>query len=143
MADSVLTAAQLFDDNTAVVDHATIKREEGDEDTEMKDVKELDAVEKSASSSRSTSVGPKVQSVSQSPAGDSTRPSRTPPTGSKAKIKVEKPGPQLIGHLPRAEDTAMASFTEIPENHYQYGTLGRSREAGESMTCDCQYEHGQ
>lgn len=51
-------------------------------------------------------------------------------------------GPQLIGDLPRAEAAAHATFVEIPDNHYQYGTLGRSREEGESMTCDCQYEHG-
>ena len=37
----------------------------------------------------------------------------------------------------------MKVFVEIPSNHYQYGTLGRSREALESMTCDCQYDPGQ
>ncbi|KAI0063379.1 hypothetical protein BV25DRAFT_424390 [Artomyces pyxidatus] len=51
-------------------------------------------------------------------------------------------GPQLIGHLPRAEADAMKTFVEIPANHYQYGTLGRSREALESMTCECSYTHG-
>ena len=45
--------------------------------------------------------------------------------------------------LPRAEENALKTFVEIPENHYQYNTLGRSREELESMTCDCQYEHGQ
>jgi hypothetical protein len=55
---------------------------------------------------------------------------------------VTKPGPQLIGHLPRAEEQALKTFAEIPANLYQYGTLGRSREALESMTCDCYYEHG-
>ena len=65
----------------------------------------------------------------------------TPPLAtSKSKVKVE---PQLIGHLPRAEDDAFKTFEELPGNHYQYGTLGRSREALESMTCDCQYDHGQ
>ncbi|KZT03301.1 SET domain-containing protein [Laetiporus sulphureus 93-53] len=66
------------------------------------------------------------------------RPSVTPPVSSK---KV-KPEPQLIGHLPRAEEAALLMFVEIEENRYQYGTLGRSREALESMTCDCVYEYG-
>lgn len=54
-----------------------------------------------------------------------------------------KPGPQLIGHLPRAETEALKTFVEIEANHYQYGTLGRSREALKSMTCDCQFDDGQ
>ncbi|KIJ61209.1 hypothetical protein HYDPIDRAFT_177115 [Hydnomerulius pinastri MD-312] len=59
-----------------------------------------------------------------------------------ADVKPKRTGPQLIGDLPRAEEAARATFVELPNNHYQYGTLGRSREAGESMTCDCVYDHG-
>ncbi|TFK48255.1 hypothetical protein OE88DRAFT_1762721 [Heliocybe sulcata] len=59
-----------------------------------------------------------------------------------AEVKPIPQGPQLIGDLPVAEEQARATFEEIPDNHYQYNTLGRSREALESMTCDCQYEHG-
>ncbi|KAH9920885.1 SET domain-containing protein [Epithele typhae] len=68
----------------------------------------------------------------------------TPATASsgRSKAKPAKAPVQLIGDLPRAEDEAMTVFTEIPGNHYQYGTLGKSREALESMTCDCQYDHG-
>ena len=62
----------------------------------------------------------------------------TPPLKKKKTNEV-----QLIGDLPRAEENAFKTFVEIPQNHYQYGTLGRSREALESMTCDCQYDHGQ
>ncbi|KAI0651187.1 hypothetical protein C8Q79DRAFT_932041 [Trametes meyenii] len=69
------------------------------------------------------------------------KPENAPPK-SKSKTKPPKAPVQLIGHLPRAEDEAMKNFTEIPGNHYQYSTLGKSREALESMTCDCQYEHG-
>ncbi|EIW56542.1 SET domain-containing protein [Trametes versicolor FP-101664 SS1] len=69
-------------------------------------------------------------------------PSATPPLSNKTKGKAPKGPAQLIGHLPRAEEDAMKTFTEIPGNHYQYGTLGKSREALESMMCDCQYEHG-
>jgi hypothetical protein len=65
----------------------------------------------------------------------------TPPLAPDAK-PVRK-GPQLIGDLPLAEEEARRTFIELTGNHYQYGTLGRSREALESMTCDCQYEHGQ
>lgn len=57
--------------------------------------------------------------------------------------KSQRSGPQLISDLPLAEEEAKATFTEIPDNHYQYSTLGRSREALEGMTCDCQYEPGQ
>ncbi|TFY61091.1 hypothetical protein EVJ58_g4716 [Rhodofomes roseus] len=67
------------------------------------------------------------------------RPSATPPVSSRGKPKSE---PQLIGHLPRAEEDARRTFVQLEQNHYQYGTLGRSREALESMTCECQYEHG-
>ncbi|KZT23009.1 SET domain-containing protein [Neolentinus lepideus HHB14362 ss-1] len=73
---------------------------------------------------------------------DSTRPSATPPVSMSGDGKPRLQGPQLIGYLPRAEEEARATFEEIPDNHYQYNTLGRSREALESMTCDCQYEHG-
>ncbi|KAH7920227.1 hypothetical protein BV22DRAFT_1040094 [Leucogyrophana mollusca] len=59
-----------------------------------------------------------------------------------AQPKPRPPGPQLIGDLPRAEKDALATFAEIPANHYQYSTLGRSGEALESMTCDCQFEPG-
>ena len=68
-----------------------------------------------------------------------TTPATTPPV---ADVKPVKKGPQLIGDLPIANEEALQTFTQIPENHYQYSTLGRSREALESMTCDCQYEHG-
>lgn len=64
-------------------------------------------------------------------------------TPAPANGKPRRPGPQLIGDLPRAEEEARATFIELPANHYQYNTLGRSREALESMTCDCVYEHGQ
>lgn len=81
-----------------------------------------------------------------------TEPSPPPPlkceksessTPAPANGKPRRAGPQLIGDLPRAEEEARATFFELPGNHYQYNTLGRSREALESMTCDCVYEHGQ
>lgn len=64
-------------------------------------------------------------------------------TPAPANGRSKRAGPQLIGNLPLAEKEARATFIELPENHYQYNTLGRSREALESMTCDCVYEHGQ
>ncbi|KAF8525700.1 hypothetical protein JB92DRAFT_2701103 [Gautieria morchelliformis] len=51
-------------------------------------------------------------------------------------------GPQLIGHLPRAEEAAMKTFLELSDNAYQYKTLGRSRQAEDCLTCDCSYEPG-
>ena len=85
--------------------------------------------------SRSASVEAKTE--------DDSSKSATPSLPAKSKSKPGKAPVQLIGHLPRAEEEAMATFIEIPDNHYQYSTLGKSREALESMTCDCQYEHGQ
>ena len=87
--------------------------------------------------------GPDAHSPRCAESSTSERTSTTPPAGPKTKSKPAKAPPQLIGDLPRAEEAAMKTFVEIPANHYQYGTLGRSREALESMTCDCQYEHGQ
>ena len=63
----------------------------------------------------------------------SPKPESTPP----AQRKPLKKGPQLIAHLPTAREAAMKTFVQIQENHYQYSTLGRSREALESMTCEC------
>ncbi|GJJ09368.1 hypothetical protein Clacol_003590 [Clathrus columnatus] len=51
-------------------------------------------------------------------------------------------GPQLIGHLSRAEEVALKTFTQISDNVYQYRTLGLSRQADEGFTCDCTYEPG-
>lgn len=64
-------------------------------------------------------------------------------TPAPANGKPKRAAPQLIGGLPLAEEQARATFIELPANHYQYSTLGRSREALESMTCECVYEHGQ
>ena len=71
-------------------------------------------------------------SASTSPS-TSPKPESTPP----AQRKPLKKGPQLIAHLPTAREEAMRTFVQIQENHYQYSTLGRSREALESMTCEC------
>lgn len=78
----------------------------------------------------------------KSPKPEPSPPPKREPSESVASVKPKHTGPQLIGDLERAEAAALATFEEIPDNHYQYGTLGRSREEGESMTCDCQYEHG-
>ncbi|KAH8112060.1 hypothetical protein DFH11DRAFT_1512097 [Phellopilus nigrolimitatus] len=90
---------------------------------------------------------------SQSPVLKSESSSATPPPASKPVSKAKsgtpvpahngKPGTQLIGHLPRAEEDALKTFQELQSNHYQYSTLGRSREALESMTCDCQFVPGE
>lgn len=71
-------------------------------------------------------------STSTSPS-TSPKPESTPPTPR----KPLKKGPQLIAHLQIATEEAMRTFIEIRENQYQYSTLGRSREALESMECEC------
>lgn len=64
------------------------------------------------------------------------------PSTSKSKKSSKRSEAQLIGNLPVARGAALETFVEILDNHYQYGTLGRSREALEGMTCDCSYAHG-
>ena len=72
----------------------------------------------------------------------STSPPPLPPSSKAGANNKSNAGHQLIGNLPRAEEEALRTFETLPNNHYQYGTLGRSKEMLESMTCDCQYEHG-
>lgn len=136
-------SVRLLEDNSVVLkdEPLPVKLEDTPEETGLKEEEEVIDTAMEASSSRSVSADVKP-SPSSSPK-DTPRTSTTPPAGPKAKGKATSSEAQLIGHLPRAEEAAMRTFIEIPENHYQYGTLGRSREAGESMTCDCQYEHGQ
>jgi histone-lysine N-methyltransferase SETD2 len=50
---------------------------------------------------------------------------------------------QFIGHLPVARDEALKTFIEIPDNWYQYKTLGRVKELEESMICDCTFDAGE
>lgn len=65
------------------------------------------------------------------------------PSTFKSKKSSKRSEAQLIGGLPVAREAALETFVQILDNHYQYGTLGRSREALEGMTCDCSYAHGQ
>jgi hypothetical protein len=76
---------------------------------------------------------PTKSEPSASSSSTSPKPESTPP----AQRKPLRKGPQLIGNLPAAREEAMKTFIQIQENQYQYSTLGRSREALESMTCEC------
>ncbi|TBU31316.1 hypothetical protein BD311DRAFT_863539 [Dichomitus squalens] len=132
--ESKASAALLFESDAVKaesLEFGIIKDEEMLDLSTSTTVKE-DSVEPDMS--RSTSVEMKLE--------DDSSKSATPLLPAKSKSKPGKAPVQLIGHLPRAEEEAMTTFVEIPNNHYQYGTLGKSREALESMTCDCQYEHG-
>ena len=83
---------------------------------------------------------PEYPLTTKSEPSTSTSASASPRTGSTTPSMSTKPlkkGPQLISDLPMATEEAMKTFVEIRENHYQYSTLGRSREALESMTCEC------
>ncbi|KAG7087687.1 hypothetical protein E1B28_013634 [Marasmius oreades] len=68
----------------------------------------------------------------------------TPPpsTAASTSKKASPSAPQLIGDLPIARDEALGTFVEMSNNWYQYKSLGRSRELMESMTCECQFSHG-
>ena len=137
--ETVPSAALLFESDAVKADSLdtelpTVKDEDVDEPPDSMGAKE-ESYEPSMS--RSASVEAKASNGSTK-----STPSATPaPSGKKG--KALKAPVQLIEHLPRAEEEALKCFAEIPANHYQYGTLGKSREALESMTCDCQYEHGQ
>ncbi|KAJ6554544.1 hypothetical protein B0H19DRAFT_150279 [Mycena capillaripes] len=63
-------------------------------------------------------------------------------TSSAAAKKKSAPPLQLIGDLPVAREAALGSFNEIPDNNYQNKSIGRSREAMEGMTCECNYRKG-
>ena len=135
-------AALLFEDNSVVIEEVShAKVEDVDGDVWMKS-EEVDSIVKDEPMP-SPSASPAEKASPSPSSADGGRTSTTPPAGTKSKSKSVKKEPQLIGDLPRAEEAAMKTFVEIPENHYQYGTLGRSREALESMTCDCQFEPGQ
>ena len=99
--------------------------------------------------SAATALGPSSTPSSRSTPIEDLKPDSDPSMTSGVQPKpapTKKASPancQLISHLPRAEKEAMSVFTEIECNHYQYSTLGLSRELLESMTCDCQYDPGQ
>lgn len=63
--------------------------------------------------------------------------SATPVLPKKGAIHV-----QLIGHLPRAEKAAFATFERLESNWHQYKTLGRSKVQEDAMSCECQFRPG-
>ena len=83
---------------------------------------------------------PETESKSATPPPSSHSPSKAKANGKANGTK--KAGPRLIDYLPRAEEQALKMFEQLKDNHYQYSTLGRSKEALESMTCDCQFVPG-
>lgn len=101
-------------------------------------MKEEEDVGEAPGSSKAESVDPKLEPSDTKRELDSPMPT-TPPV---PPPRPKPAGPQLIDDLPVATEAALATFTELPNNHYQYNTLGRSREAMEGMTCDCEYVHG-
>jgi len=76
---------------------------------------------------------------------DSKR-SLTPKVSSKSATPVPlKKGAapvQLVGHLPRAEKAAFATFERLESNWHQYKTLGRSKVQEDAMSCECQFRPG-
>ncbi|KAL1745307.1 hypothetical protein HDZ31DRAFT_36672 [Schizophyllum fasciatum] len=81
----------------------------------------------------------------KAPSRASSKGSATPPPQAQPKKgkKATPNPPQFIGHLPVAREEALRTFRQIPENWYQYAKLGKSREAMEGSTCDCEYEEGE
>ncbi|KAK7045470.1 histone methyltransferase set2 [Paramarasmius palmivorus] len=83
---------------------------------------------------------PMLDDMNASASGSSSKRPSPPAGASSSSRKAVASAPQLIGHLPVAREEALASFTEMPDNWYQYKSLGRSRELLESMTCDCVFD---
>jgi hypothetical protein len=95
------------------------------------------------SPANSASPTPKAETADSPADAELKRPPSTPSMETTpAPAPPKRKGPQLIEDLPIARPEAMATFVELPGNHYQYSTLGRSREAMEGMVCDCTYSHG-
>jgi len=90
-------------------------------------------------------VRPHFKRESSSSNSDSKR-SLTPKVSSKSATPVPlKKGAapvQLIGHLPRAEKAAFATFERLESNWHQYKTLGRSKVQEDAMSCECQFRPG-
>lgn len=90
----------------------------------------------------SIATTPTVDRVSPPPsyvASTNTQHTNDKPTPA---LKPKSSPPQLIPDLPIATEKALKTFEVITANHYQYGTLGRSQEELESMTCDCSWTGG-
>ncbi|CDO68786.1 hypothetical protein BN946_scf184989.g52 [Trametes cinnabarina] len=109
------SAALLFDSDAVKVEaiERTFVKEEEMVDSFVSEFITKDSEDPDLS--RSASVEAKLEHASLK-----SSPSATPPVSSKSKTKPPKAPVQLIGHLPRAEEDAMKTFTEIPENHYQF-----------------------
>ena len=60
-------------------------------------------------------------------------------TGKKQKKAKEAAPVQLVEHLPRAENEALATFEEIQSNEYHDKKLGRAKGKFEVMVCECSY----
>ncbi|POV99805.1 hypothetical protein PSHT_13372 [Puccinia striiformis] len=71
-----------------------------------------------------------------------SKPGRKP----KGKEKANKDGVpehvQLIDHLPRANENALETFTQIHQNWYQNKSLGNTKQLEEVMVCDCVWKPG-
>ncbi|KAK7446964.1 histone methyltransferase set2 [Stygiomarasmius scandens] len=94
-------------------------------------------------SGSSTPTPPPASAIPSDVKEEQDRKSSTPPVASSSNSrKLPKAAPQLIGHLPAAREDALSTFKEMPDNWYQFKSLGRSREFMESMTCDCVFEPG-
>lgn len=83
-----------------------------------------------------------IASSSRTPfSDDDDRGSSSPAAMSRRSRKAkgkELDGPtQLIDHLPRVEDEALATFDVLPENTFEKKHLGRSNQQEDMMICDC------
>lgn len=68
------------------------------------------------------------------------------PPGHKRTKKASTAGgfpPQIVDHLPRAEDEALATFTVLGENTYSNKHIGRSQGHEWGLVCECNYRPGE
>jgi hypothetical protein len=99
------------------------------------------------SSITSTSMSRGASDMSESASGNSTPRSASGSdvpvkkrAGRKPKAKIILSEPQLIGHLPIAEDQALRTFTELEFSTYANKSIGNLAYEEGFTACDCRYD---
>lgn len=100
----------------------------------------------SSSSSPSSSLDGKARDAADGPGAIKLTQVATslPPARKKkaAAANVETP-PQIIDHLPVANDEALSTFTRLQDNWYANKHIGRSKGHEWGLVCECNYRPGE
>ncbi|CAO1634548.1 unnamed protein product [Sympodiomycopsis kandeliae] len=95
------------------------------------------------SGSRSPVVADEKSRLSGSPSHELTQVATSlPPRRKKKASAMVLDPPQLVDHLPRADEEALASFGRLEENWYANRHIGRSKGHEWGLVCECNYRPG-